>query len=332
MSGTKFDKHKINAIFCRLIYVFKNFEQIISNLNIQKQHLMKKQNLFFAFLLMASLPFITSCAKDEKVATPPTLMLNAAPGYTATDVTVPAGTPIKAGIIAQSKGAKLTKLEVITTINGTQSTIYDTTFSSDSYNAAYNFKSAAQAGIVKFTFKISAADGESAEASIIITTTAGSIKTYSQKILGSYDAAIGSSFASADGVVYSLPDAKANASKIDWMYYYGSATSLATLVAPIDATASSVFSGANGPASWSTKNDTKLAKVTLPSGVTWDNITTDAEIIPLASGLTETKVNLLAVGQIVSFKTITGKMGLIKIEAITGTAAGNITYSVKVQQ
>jgi hypothetical protein len=116
------------------------------------------------------------------------------------------------------------------------------------------------------------------------------------------------------------------------MYYYGSASNLATLVAPVDATASSVFSGTNGPANWTVRNDTKLGKVTLPTGVTWDNITTDAEIIPLATGLTETKVNMLTVGQIVSFKTVTGKMGLIKIEAISGTTAGSITYSVKVQQ
>ena len=293
---------------------------------------MKKLNLLFALLLMASLPFFTSCGKDEKAATPPTIMLNAAPGYTSTDVTVPAGTALKVGVISKSSGAKLTKLSVIATLNGTPSTIYDTTFSTDTYNSTYNFKAASIVGTVKFTFKISAADGESAEASISITTTAGSIKTYSQKVLGSYDATIGSSFASADGVVYSLADAKANAAKIDWMYYYGSSSS-ATLVAPIDATASTVFGGSNGPANWSVKNDTKLAKVTLPSGVTWDNISTDAEIIPLAStGLSETKASTLTVGQIVAFKTITGKMGLIKVEAITGTSAGSITYSVKVQQ
>ena len=211
--------------------------------------------------------------------------------------------------------------------------MHDSTFSSDTYSIDFNVIAASQTGTVKFTFKITAADGESSEISLSITTTAGPITSCSQKILGSYDnTTTGSSFASADGTVYSLADAKTNTAKIDWMYYYGSVSNLATLVAPIDATASSVFSGTNGPANWTVRNNTKLAKVTLPAGVTWDNITTDAEIIPLATGLTETKVNMLTVGQIVSFKTVTGKMGLIKIEAISGTTAGSLTYSVKVQQ
>jgi hypothetical protein len=259
-------------------------------------------------------------------------MFNAAPGYTTSDVTVPANTELKIGIIAGSTSAKLTNMKISQTVDGTQTTIHDSTFSSDTYNIDFGIKAPSQVLSVKFTFRITAADGESAEISLSVTTTAGGIKTYNQKILGSYDAATGSSFASADGIVYSLADAKTNSAKIDWMYYYGGAANLATLVAPVDASASTVFSGPDGPANWTVRNDTKLAKVTLPAGVTWDNITTDAEIIPLATGLTETKVNLLTVGQIVSFKTVTGKMGLIKIEAISGTTAGSITYSVKVQQ
>jgi len=292
---------------------------------------MKKLTFLFAVLLMGTLPFITSCGTDDE-GTPPSIMFNAAPGYTTSDVTVPANTELKIGIIAGSTSAKLTNMKISQTVDGTQTTIHDSTFSSDTYNIDFGIKAPSQVLSVKFTFKITAADGESAEISLSVTTTAGGIKTYNQKILGSYDAATGSSFASADGIVYSLTDAKTNSAKIDWMYYYGGAANLATLVAPVDASASTVFSGPDGPANWTVRNDTKLAKVTLPAGVTWDNITTDAEIIPLATGLTETKVNLLTVGQIVSFKTVTGKMGLIKIEVISGTTAGSITYSVKVQQ
>lgn len=293
---------------------------------------MKKLTFFLAVLVMGTLPFITSCGTDDE-GTPPSIMFNAAPGYTASDVTVPANTQLKVGIIASSTSAKLTNMKITQTLNGTQTTIHDSTFSSDAYNIDFGINAPSQALSVKFTFKITAADGESAEVSLSITTTAGEITTYNQKILGSYEnTTTGSSFASADGTVFSLADAKTNAAKVDWMYYYGSSSNLATLVAPIDATASSVFSGTNGPANWTVRNDTKLGKVTLPTGVTWDNITTDAEIIPLATGLTDTKVNLLAVGQIVSFKTAAGKMGLIKVEAISGTTAGSITYAVKVQK
>ena len=114
------------------------------------------------------------------------------------------------------------------------------------------------------------------------------------------------------------------------MYYYG-VTNLATLASPNDATVTDIFSSGNGPASWSVRNDTRFAKVSLLSGTTWDAITTDAEILPLVAGISDTRVNLLTPGQIVAFKTVTGKQGLIKIESITGTGAGTITYSVKVQ-
>ena len=69
-----------------------------------------------------------------------------------------------------------------------------------------------------------------------------------------------------------------------------------------------------------------------PTGVTWESITTDKEIIPLATGASATKVGSLIAGKIVSFYTVTGKMGLIKIDAVTGLADGTITYSVKVQE
>jgi len=302
---------------------------------------MKRLSLLFAILLMASVPFLTSCGTDEETTdVKPTINFVGGAGFTAADVTLEAGENFKVGINAfsnTSSKAKLTKFKVVRTFDNVPFTALDSTLSStDVFNINIEALAYPEAGSERWTFTITDKDGQSSEVSFNITTTAvigGPIVSYNQKILGSYDNLLyGSSFASSDGIVYTLTEAKANAAKIDWMYYYGGATNLATLVAPIDATASSVFSGVNGPASWSVRNDTKLGIVTLPTGVTWDNITTDTEIITLATGLSATKANMLAVGNIVAFKTVTGKMGLIKIEAITGTTAGSITYSVKVQQ
>jgi hypothetical protein len=223
---------------------------------------------------------------------------------------------------------------VVRTFNNTPFTALDSTLNStDAFNITLESFAYPAAGTERWTFTITDKDGEFSEISFNITTTAGGpINEYSQKILGSYDnSAYGSSFASADGTVYTLADAKANAAKIDWMYYYGS-TAFATLSSPSDASAASVFSTGNGPANWSVRNDTKLGKVTLPTGLTWASITTDAEIVILASEASDSKVTALTVGQIVAFKTVTGKLGLIKVEAITGTGAGTITYSVKVQK
>lgn len=295
---------------------------------------MKKFNYLIAVFLMASGLFITSCETDP-ATTPPTILFNASPGYTTGDVSVSAGSVLQIGIIANGTSANLSRFKITQTANSQTSTLLDSTISAAQFSQNFTITAAPVAGVVKLTFSVSQSDGESTELSITITTTApvaGPIKNYIQKILGSYDnITYGSSFASSDGTVYTLSEAKTNAAKVDWMYYYGT-TNLATLASPKDATVSTIYSGSNGPASWTVRNDTRFAIVVLPTGVTWDNITTDAEIIPLASGATATSVSSLTAGKIVSFKTASGKMGLIKVEAITGTGAGSITYSVKVQQ
>ena len=296
---------------------------------------MKKLNYLLPVLLLASFVFITSCAKDPNT-TPPTILFNASPGYTTGDVSVPVNSTLKIGIIANGTSENLSHFKITQTANSQTTTVVDSTISAAQFSQNFTITTAPIAGVVKLTFSVSQSDGETAELSMSITTTAaapGAIRSYNQKILGSYDnTSYGSSFASSDGSVYTMADAKTNAAKIDWMYFYGT-TFLATIASPNDATAGTIFTDAtNGLSKWSVRNDTKFAIVTLPSGVTWDNITTDAEIIPLATGATETKASSLAVGKIISFKTVTGKMGLIRVEAITGTGAGSITYSVKVQQ
>lgn len=299
---------------------------------------MKRLSFLFAIILMASMPFFTSCGKDPATDVKPTINFIGGTGYTSQDVTLKAGETLKVGISAFSNAsskAKLKSFKIVRTFNNVPFTALDSTLNStDAFNITIESFAYPTAGVERWAFTITDKDGEFSEISFNVTTTSGGqITSYTQKILGSYDnATIGSSFASSDGTVYSLANAKTNAAKIDWMYYYG-ATNLATLASPNDATVAEIFTSAtNGPATWSVRNDTKFDKVTLPTGLTWDNITTDAEIVILASGVSKTKVTALTVGQIVAFKTVTGKQGLIKVEAITGTGAGSITYSVKVQQ
>ncbi len=303
---------------------------------------MKRLSFLFAILVMASVPFFTSCSKDTTTAdVKPTINFIGGTGFTSGDVTLNAGDAIKVGISAfsnSSSKAKLKNLKVVRTFNNTPFVALDSTFSTtDAFNITLESFAYPAAGTERWTFTITDKDGESAEISFNITTTTtsagGPIKSYNQVILGSYDnSAYGSSFASSDGTVYTLANAKTNAAKIDWMYYYG-ATNNATLASPNDATVTEIFtSSTNGPSTWSVRNDTRFAKVNLPSGLTWDSITTDLEIITLATGISDTKTNLLTAGQIVAFNTVAGKKGLIKIESITGTGAGSITYSVKVQE
>jgi hypothetical protein len=163
-------------------------------------------------------------------------------------------------------------------------------------------------------------------------TTGDPINTYSDKILGSYDNATdGSSFASIDGTVYSWSDASNNSEEVDLVYFYG-ATNEATLAAPNDSDAESVFDFSG----WSTQNATKFGTTTLTAS-DFDAIDDDVEIKEEASNLTATKVNQLAADDVIAFQTAStsanaSKKGLIKINSITSGSDGTIDITVKVQQ
>jgi len=164
---------------------------------------------------------------------------------------------------------------------------------------------------------------------ITVEAVGGPINTWTAT-LGSHQSTKGSSFASTTGTVYSIADAKANSSLVDFMYYYG-AENFATLAAPDDATVESVFSSADGPASWTTRNATRFAETNLSAG-DFDAIEDDLTIVEEATGASATKVNELSDGDVVAFVTADDKMGLVKVVSITTGAGGEMEISVIVQQ
>jgi hypothetical protein len=287
---------------------------------------MKKINLLFATIILASLAFLSSCTKDTN---PPTINFKGGASYTSSDVTIDEGTVLTFGITAQSGSAKLSGLKIVATHNNTPLTLVDTTFSSDSFSDDFPFQFVS-VGETKLTFTITDKDGQTADLSLTVTTNAAAnIISYTEKKLGSYaNSTLGSSFASADGSVYLMADAKTNAAKVDWLYYYGVADH-ATLAAPDDATAATVFTGTNGLQNWSVKNATRFRLVS--EGAVWDAILTPADIAAIAVNTTDTKENLIETGNILAFSTAAGKLGVIKIGAIVTGSNGTITYDVKVQ-
>lgn len=286
---------------------------------------MKKINLLIATLILASLAIVTSCKKDK---TPPTITFKGGTGYTSSDITIDQGATLTFGITAQSGSSKLQELKIVATSNNTPQTLLDSTFSADTFSNDFSimFSSVGQS---RLTFTITDKDGQTAEVALVVTSVEA-ISTYTQKILGSYgNLTIGSSFASADGTVYKMADALTNASKIDWLYFYGN-SDLATLAAPDDADAATIFTGTNGLANWAVRNSTRFRLVS--EGAVWDNILLSSDIAAIATGTTATSVMQLAVGDIVAFKTAGNKLGVLKVSDISGTSAGTITYDVKVQK
>ena len=297
---------------------------------------MKKIQLLAGLLLITGIGIFTSCKKDSTTEDlSPSMNFVGGSGFISADANLAAGAVFQVGVNASANSTsktKLTNFKVVRTFNNIPYTVIDSTFSESNFNLQFTMVAYPEAGSERWTFTIKDKDGESMELAFVITTvgTASDITTFSDVVLGSYDnSTIGSSFASSTGVVYKIADAKTNAAKVDWLYYYG-VTNLSTLAAPDDVAAATIFNSAtNGLQTWSVRNATRFRLAT--EGAVWDNITTAADIAAIAINTTETFISQLEVGNIVVFKTAGNKLGILKIDGITAGKAGTITYTAKVQ-
>ena len=297
---------------------------------------MKKLVYLFALLVVSGFFFVTSCTEDENGDVKPTINFKGGAGYVSQDITLDTDAEFTIGITAasnSSSGAKLSLLELTRVYNNATWFTWDTAIDVSYYSIDITMTSLNVEGTEKISLKVTDKDGQTNEISVNITTesAAGPITAFDQKILGSYQSATGSSFASADGSIYSLAEAKANQAKVDWMYFYG-ASDLATIAAPNDAHAALVFNNAtNGLQTWTTKNATLFRIVT--TTIDWNAITDDTIIMQeAATAPDQTRIATLAAGNILLFKTVTGKYGMIKVNNIAVGADGTIDISVKVQQ
>jgi 5-hydroxyisourate hydrolase-like protein (transthyretin family) len=266
----------------------------------------------------------------------PTINFKSGAAYISADATLNVDEEFLIGITASSNtvsGKNLANLKVTRTYNNAIWFVWDTTLNTAYFGCDFSFLALNVAGNETIAFKVTDTDGETQEIALNITTeeTGGQINYFVQKILGAQQNINGCAFASSDGFVYHLADAKINSDKVDWVYFYG-VISFAAIAAPDDVTAGTVYNDpVNGLQTWFVTNSTRFKKIT--TVVDWDAITNDATILQLTEeGVTESKINNLTVGDIIGFKTEPGKFGLIRVDNITGTSAGTIEISVKVQQ
>jgi hypothetical protein len=299
--------------------------------------MMKKYLLFFGMIVLFSATLlISSCTTDNTTTDlPPTIGFLAESDYLTGDATLTVNTPFSIKVVAQENATSGTNLESMKITRVFNLSSWDTTltFNESTYTLLSSFIARSTAGVEKIEFKVTDKDGQSATKSLQITTELGTtpINTFAMKILGSYQSATGSSFASIDGSVYTLPEAFANQAKVDFLYWYGASTQ-ATIGAPDDPKANEVYTGVNGLPNWTTKNATRFVETTV-TVAEFDAITDGNVLATLAAGATTlSHMGSLAVNTVFAFKTQSGKYGLIKVDAIVTGASGDITIDVKVQQ
>jgi hypothetical protein len=304
---------------------------------------MKKLNYLLGLFLFTGLIF-TSCSDDETTdPLPPNFAFLGGeyePGKDRVDgdVTLTVGEEFVFGISASTRSEQnlkrlliQRKFENVSTI-----TVLDSAFNMASITFDITTFAYPTVGSEDFICTVWDKNDMSTMISFTVTTepAAPDITTYQDIILGSYASPTGSSFASVDGTVYTLDQAKINADKVDFLYYYG-ATNHATLAAPDDAEAATVFNeGENALSTWAVKNPTRFKTTTL-SSADFDAIQSSSQLVTAATLPTQPNLsdaNDLAVGDVLAFKTVDETFGLIRIDAIDGANnAGTIEITVKVQ-
>jgi hypothetical protein len=295
-----------------------------------------KKLLLISGVVFATSMFFTSCSDTSTVDQPPTIGFVAGSGFISADATVDVNSTFSVKIFAEENVDSKENLKSLKITRVFELNSWDTTFTFNeaSYSATYNFQAQATAGQESIKFEVTDNAGEKASAQLLITTqelAGGEINTFTMKILGSYQSAIGSSFASIDGSVYTLAEAKANSAKVDFLYWWGASTS-ATIGAPDDENASIVFNNpTNGIPTWAVKNSTRF-KTTTVTGSQFDAFTDDSGIVDAAAGADQTRIPSLVAGNVIGFISTGGKHGLLKVVEIVDGAAGQITFDVKVQK
>ncbi len=258
--------------------------------------------------------------------------------YVHSDVTLQLNSSFLVGLMASSNpysDASLTHLTIKRIFNvGGVVTPVDSAMNTTNLDVDHTFFCYSVAGNEEWQFIVTDADGKQSQIGFTITTATApsSIKTYTNKVLGAQLSSSGGAFASSDGSVFTMTEAMNSAGSVDWLYIYDDVNG-AILAAPNDVFAGTVFSDTiTGLPVWPVRNATKFKMTTLNSAG-YNSITTSTQIaaivaVPVPS---DTKEMNITGNNVIGFMTAQGKLGLIRVNAISPSTAGIISIDVKVQ-
>lgn len=190
---------------------------------------MKKLNYLIIALVILGFAVVTSCNEDDDndINVKPTLNFTGGTQYVYTDTTVETGEAFTIGVTALSNtnsGKKLKNFKITQVTNNNPNVIYDSSFSSSTFQMEFNFTTPNQETEFNLIFKVTDKADEYKEKTLKITVVAGG--TYVYKFtdiqMGSYnDQNYGSFYSTLEDQVYFDNGAFNNQGKIDWCYFKG---------------------------------------------------------------------------------------------------------------
>ncbi|MBL7903420.1 MAG: hypothetical protein JNL22_00220 [Bacteroidales bacterium] len=276
---------------------------------------MKKWSFLFAAFLMSAVVFVSSCTDEGEETDPgPSLTLKGGTGYTSDDVTIEIGNSIKVGVVggkSSVSGNKLTKFKFIYTANNIPTTLVDSTLNADSFNWETELEFTG-VGTGRLSFELTDKGGMTVEKAFNVTVQGPEVTKFSNVELGSWNDAIGSFFATSEGVAYNVTQTSAVPStqaKIDFLFFKG-VTNGNTIASPDDVDANTISDLKLNL--WTNKNQTRFNATTI-TAAQFDAIGTTYVFPNFDLNNQSTKANELAEGDVILFKTKANKLGLIKV-------------------
>jgi len=278
---------------------------------------------------------IFGCEKEKVNYPSPLIQFVTDSGFVFSDTILALGQPFKVGINATNPKVNLTNF--IIKVDSDENEIY---LDSGMNTPNLYFERYITKGIKEFEkwiFIIRDRNGKSAEVSLNIakdsSSTFGDINYFSSVELGAQNNAVGNFFSLSEDSVYSLNSAYENQNTIDLCYYYDFIdTDENTIASPGANIDNSVFPGTSGLSNWAIRKTSrfKTANITEQDFM---NATNDSLLI-VVYGQSDgnRKAKNLQSGNIFSFKNENGKVGLFKVNSVSGTDTGNINISIKVQE
>lgn len=275
---------------------------------------MKKLNLIFFIGLLIGGIVLSGCKKDEDdepIIGYPSIDFKGGEGYTFEDVTITTNDQILVGIMAAMHTGTQEPLTqfTLTVVSGTSTTtLVDSTFNAESFNADYNI-SFGQTGDATLTAKVTDNAGRSDEVSITISVEQGgvAVKKNDDLLMGNVnDLAAGSFYSTSEETVYFVSNVQENTDKVDFIFFKGPQNQNA-IASPDDDDVKLVYPSIND---WAVHNETRF-QLTDMTVEDFDAIE-EYHIFPEFTG-TLTRVSHLEVDDVIFFQTAAGKHGYIKV-------------------
>lgn len=271
---------------------------------------MKKMKFLLVFLAFAGI-VLTSCNTTKG---PPTISFQDGEGLISLDATVGVGDQFTVGVNADANAESSSALVSLKIYRSVADTTYTIDLSGTEYNADLSFDAWPEVAVETFTFTVTDADEQTASISLDITTeiqTVAVSKT-TNVTLGSWNDPIGSFYDAELGGVYTRSEAKDNPALIDFLFYLGN-TNGSTFASPADSAANTIDDLWLNQWEEGTQNETLFEASTMTVSE-FDFISTDFAF-PDFTGTASSMTQLLA-DDIITFKTVANKLGLIKINSI----------------